>query len=90
MTEEVVMQLGKEAIRTTAMLAAPMLVSSLVVGVAVSVVQALTQVNEATLSFIPKLIILGIVLIIAGPWMMDIMMNYTTTLFENISTIVRE
>ncbi len=90
MTEQLVMELGREAIKTTAMLAAPLLMSSLVVGLVVSIVQALTQINEATLSFIPKLIILGVVLLLGGPWMLDTMTNYTTNLFENISTMVRE
>lgn len=90
MTEDVVIQLGQDAIRTTAMLAAPMLLSTLIVGLAVSIFQALTQINEATLTFIPKMIIIAIVFVIAGPWMMDIMSAYTVNLFESIATIVRE
>lgn len=90
MAEEVVIRLGQDALRTTAMLAAPMLLSTLIVGLVVSIFQAVTQINEATLSFIPKLIVIGLVIVFAGPWMMDVMSNYTITLFENISTIVRE
>lgn len=90
MTEELVIRLGQDALRTTAMLAAPLLVSTLVVGLAVSIFQALTQINEATLTFIPKMIVVAVVFVIAGPWMMDVMSSYTINLFENISTMVRE
>jgi len=90
MTEEVIIKLGQDALRTTAMLAAPMLLSTLVVGLAVSIFQALTQINEATLTFIPKMVIVAAVFVLAGPWMMDIMSQYTITLFENIATVVRE
>lgn len=90
MTEDIIIKLGQDALRTTAMLAAPMLLSTLVVGLVVSIFQALTQINEATLTFIPKMIVVAAVFILAGPWMMDLMSNYTITLFENIATIVRE
>lgn len=89
MTEEVIIKLGQDALRTTAMLAAPMLLSTLVIGLAVSIFQALTQINESTLTFIPKMIVVALVFVLAGPWMMDVMSNYTITLFENIATIVR-
>jgi len=90
MTEDVIIKLGQEALRTTALLAAPMLLSTLVVGLAVSIFQALTQINESTLTFIPKMIIVAAVFVLAGPWMMDVMSSYTVSLFENIATIVRE
>lgn len=89
MTEEVIIRLGQDALRTTALLSAPMLLSTLVIGLAVSIFQALTQINESTLTFIPKMIVVAIVFVLAGPWMMDIMSSYTITLFENIATIVR-
>lgn len=90
MTDEIVIKLGQDALRTTAMLSAPLLVSTLVVGLAVSIFQALTQINEATLTFIPKMIVVALVFVLAGPWMMDVMSTYTINLFENIATIVRE
>ncbi|AHI06937.1 flagellar biosynthetic protein FliQ [Bdellovibrio bacteriovorus W] len=90
MTEELVIKLGQDALYTTAMLAAPLLLSTLVVGLAVSIFQALTQINEATLTFIPKMIIVALVFALAGPWMMDVLSNYTVNLFENISVMVRE
>ncbi|MEN0058644.1 MAG: flagellar biosynthesis protein FliQ [Bdellovibrio sp.] len=90
MTEELVIKLGQDALRTTAMLAAPLLISTLVVGLAVSIFQALTQINEATLTFIPKMIVVAVVFVLAGPWMMDVMSSYTINLFENIAVMVRE
>ncbi len=90
MTEELVIKLGQDALRTTAMLAAPLLVSTLVVGLAVSIFQALTQINEATLTFIPKMIVVAVIFVLAGPWMMDVMSTYTINLFENIAVMVRE
>ena len=90
MTEEIILKLGQDALKTTAMLAAPLLITTLVVGLAVSVFQALTQINEATLTFVPKMIVVAIVFILAGPWMIDLMSTYTVSLFESISTIVRE
>ena len=89
MTEELILKLGRDAIATTAMLSAPMLLSALVIGLIVSIIQAVTQINEATLTFIPKMIVIFVVMIIAGPWMLDVMSHYTIELFENISTIVR-
>lgn len=90
MTEELVIRLGQDALRTTAMLAAPLLISTLVVGLAVSIFQALTQINEATLTFIPKMIVVAMVFVLAGPWMMDVMSTYTINLLENIAVMVRE
>lgn len=90
MTEELVIKLGQDALRTTAMLAAPLLISTLVVGLAVSIFQALTQINEATLTFIPKMIVVALVFVLAGPWMMDVMSTYTINLFDNIAVMVRE
>jgi flagellar biosynthetic protein FliQ len=90
MTEELIMKLGQGAIQTTALVAAPLLLSTLIVGLGVSIFQALTQINEATLTFIPKIIVVVLVFVIAGPWMLDIMTTYTVELFENISHMVRE
>lgn len=90
MTEELILKLGQDAIRTTAMIASPMLLGALVVGLIISVLQAVTQINEATLTFIPKMVIIFLVIIIAGPWMLDVLSTYTTELLQNISTMVRE
>ncbi len=90
MTEELIMKLGQDTLKTTAMISAPMLGAALVVGLAVSVVQAITQINEATLTFIPKMIVIGIVLVLAGPWMLDVLSQFTVGLFENLAMYVRE
>lgn len=90
MTEELIIKLGQDALRTTAMLASPLLLSTLVIGLMVSVFQALTQINEATLTFVPKMIVIALILVFAGPWMLDILTTYTVELFENISVMVRE
>jgi flagellar biosynthesis protein FliQ len=90
MTEELIMKLGQDTLRTTAMLSAPLLGAALITGLVVSVLQAITQINEATLTFIPKMVIMAVVLILAGPWMMDILSQFTIQLFENMATFVRE
>ena len=89
MNEDIVIQLGQDALKTLAMVSAPMLLSTLIIGLIISIFQALTQINENTLTFVPKMIVIAVVLIIAGPWMLDTLSAYTINLFENISTIVR-
>lgn len=89
MNEDIILQLGQDALKTMALLSAPLLLSTLVIGLVISIFQALTQINENTLTFVPKMIVIGIVLVLAGPWMMDVMKSYTTNLFENMATIVR-
>jgi flagellar biosynthetic protein FliQ len=90
MTEELIMKLGTEALKTSAMVSAPILGAALVTGLIVSVIQAVTQINEATLTFIPKMIVIGAVLVIAGPWMLDTLSHFTVQLFENMAMFVRE
>jgi flagellar biosynthesis protein FliQ len=87
--EDIVIQLGQDALKTLAMLSAPLLLSTLVIGLIISIFQALTQINENTLTFVPKMVVIGIVLVLAGPWMLDLLNTYTTNLFENIATVVR-
>lgn len=89
MVEDVIINLGQDALKTIAMIASPLLLSALFIGLAISVFQALTQINEATLTFVPKMIVIAVVLLLAGPWMMDMMRTYTTNLFESMATIVR-
>ncbi len=89
MTEDIVIELGQNAMKTLAMLSAPLLLSTLVIGLIVSVFQALTQINENTLTFVPKMVVIAIVLILAGPWMLDLMSQYSVNLFESIATVVR-
>jgi len=79
-----VVTIGQQALTVMLLLAAPMLLTSLVVGLIVSVLQAATQINEMTLSFIPKLIATLAVLIVAGPWMITFFVDYVRRLFESI------
>lgn len=90
MTEDLIMKLAHDALKVTALLAAPILLSTLVIGLVVSVFQALTQINEATLTFIPKMIVAALVIVLAGPWMLDLISHFTVDLFENIALMVRE
>ncbi len=84
MTAESTITLLNNALWITVMVTAPMLLAVLVVGVFIGMLQAATQINEMTLSFIPKLIILFLVLLFAGPWILKTLINYTTTLFMSI------
>ncbi len=89
MSEEMILKLGQDTLMATALLAGPLLMAALVVGLIVSIFQAVTQINEATLTFIPKMVVVAVVLVIAAPWMLDIMTNFTTQLFEGIGDMVR-
>ena len=84
MTPQSVVTIGQQALTVMLLLAAPMLLTSLVVGLVVSVLQAATQINEMTLSFIPKLLATLAVLILAGPWMITTFVDYLRRLFESI------
>lgn len=89
MTDELVVYLGQETLKTAAMISAPILVSALVIGLVISILQAITQINEATLTFIPKIIVVAVVIVVAGPWMLDVMSRFTINLLENFSEYVR-
>jgi flagellar biosynthesis protein FliQ len=88
MTPEAVMTIGSRALEITLMLAAPMLLVALITGLIVGAFQAATQINEMTLSFIPKLIAISVALMIAGPWMLKILVGYTRELFESIPGLI--
>jgi flagellar biosynthetic protein FliQ len=89
MTPESVMTMGRQAMEVTLMIASPMLLTSLVVGLLVSIFQAATQINEATLSFIPKLLAVFTVLIISGPWVLSVIVDYMHTMFSGIPAMVQ-
>ena len=84
MTHDVVIGLARTAIEATLMLSMPLLAVSLVVGVVLSVVQAATQIQEATLTFVPKIIAMFIAAILTFPWLMDKMISFTRELMLNI------
>jgi len=87
-TPESVLTLAHEALWLTLMLAAPLLLVSLAVGVLIGLFQAATQINEQTLSFIPKLLAMAAVVVIAGPWMLQLLTEYTRHLFESIPVLI--
>jgi flagellar biosynthesis protein FliQ len=88
MTPESVMSLGYEAMKLSLLLAAPLLLVALVTGLIISLFQAATQINEMTLSFIPKLLAVFATLVIAGPWMLNLTLDYMRTLFSSIPQLV--
>lgn len=88
MTPETVLTIASESLTLTALLAAPLLLVTLITGVLVGVLQAATQINEMTLSFIPKLLALVLTLLITGPWMLQLITGYTRTLFTNIPAMI--
>jgi flagellar biosynthesis protein FliQ len=87
MTPESVMAMAHQAMYVAFLLAAPLLLVALVVGLVVSLFQAATQINESTLSFIPKLLAVAVTLVIAGPWMMTTMLDYLRQMLTNIPTM---
>ena len=86
MNEGVVLGLGREALWVALMVGGPILGISLVVGVVVSIIQAVTQVNEQTLTFVPKLVAVFVGLLIFGPWMMETMLGFSAGLFANMAS----
>lgn len=88
MTPGIVMEIGRQAIEVTLLLSAPMLLAALVVGLIVSIFQAATQLNEATLQFVPKLVVMFLVLLLVGPWMIQYLMDYIQRLFESIPQLI--
>jgi len=88
MQEEFVLTLGQKMLEVVTMLAAPLLIPALVIGLLVGMFQAATQINEMTLSFIPKLAIVGIALVVAGPWMLDTLISFTRELYQNIPALI--
>lgn len=89
MENDFVVEVVNQAIKVALMLSAPMLIGALVVGILVSIFQAVTQINEQTLSFIPKVLVIVAALVIFSPWMMETMVSYTQDLFTSIPEIVR-
>lgn len=88
MTPEMVLTVARESLTVTVLLSAPLLLAALITGVLVGVLQAATQINEMTLSFIPKLMALVATLLITGPWMLQLITGYTRMLFQNIPSML--
>jgi flagellar biosynthesis protein FliQ len=88
MTPDTVMTLGQQALVVTTMLAAPLLLAALVAGVVIGMLQAATQINEMTLSFVPKLLVMGLTIFATGNWMLRLLVDYTRQLFESIPSML--
>ena len=88
MTPGIVVEIGRQAIEVTLLIAAPMLVTALVVGLIISIFQAATQLNESTLQFVPKLVAMFVVLLLAGPWMLQYLIDYIQRLFGSIPQLI--
>ena len=84
MTPETIMSIARHALEVTLMLAMPLLLAALTIGLVVGIFQAATQINESTLSFIPKLVGIALALMLAGPWMLQVITGYTRELFMSI------
>ena len=88
MTPETIITLGQRALELAVLVSAPMLLTALVVGVLISLFQAATQINEMTLSFVPKLLALVLVLLLAGPWMLELLIDFTRNLMKDIPNLI--
>ena len=88
MTDTQVIQLGLQAMIITAKLSAPVLLTALLVGFAISLFQSVTQIQEATLSFVPKAIGVGVALLVSGNWMLHELISFTTDLYDKIPELL--
>ena len=88
MTPDTVLTIGRGALEVVVLLAAPLLIMALLVGLFIGVFQAATQINEMTLSFIPKLVAVALAIMVAGPWMLSLLVNYTQRLYSSIPGLV--
>lgn len=88
MNATTVIAMGRDALEVTLLVAAPLFIAAMATGLIVSVLQAATQINEMTLSFVPKLVITFSTLIFAGPWMVSILTDYIRRLYESIPSMI--
>jgi flagellar biosynthetic protein FliQ len=88
MTPTTVIDLGRQAVEVTLMVSAPLFLAALVTGLTVSIFQAATQINEMTLTFVPKLVAIFITLVLAGPWMITKLTDFMQRLFTSIPAII--
>ncbi|MGE4400890.1 MAG: flagellar biosynthesis protein FliQ [Desulfobulbus sp.] len=89
MSPQTVIDIGRQAVQTVLMTSAPMLLAALVIGLIISIFQAATQINEQTMTFIPKIVGVFVTLLIFGPWIMEILITFTTGIITQIATIGR-
>ena len=88
MSPDTVIDLSQKALYVIAMISAPMLLSALAIGLLIGMFQAATSINEQTLSFIPKLLILLVSILIAGPWMLNLLISFTRQLYLDIPGLI--
>ena len=84
MDQELIVTLGQETVKTILLLASPMLICGLIVGLGISILQAVTQINEITISYVPKIVAILVALLLASPWMIQVMTTYCKQLFNGI------
>lgn len=89
MQTEQILDITRQAMRVAVLLSAPLLLFGLVVGVLMNVLQAVTQITETTLAVVPKMAAMLLALIVFSPWMLDVLMDFTTQLFESIPSLIR-
>lgn len=88
MTPSTVIEIGRVAVEVTLLIATPMFLAALVTGLVVSIFQAATQINEVTLTFVPKMIAMFITIVITGPWMLTLFTDYMRRLYESIPSLI--
>lgn len=88
MSEALIVDLARKALTMTLMLSAPMLLVALVIGLAVGIMQSVTQIQEQTLTYVPKLVGISVVFLLALPWMMQLTVKYTVELFRSLPTLI--
>jgi flagellar biosynthetic protein FliQ len=88
MTPTAVIELGRQAVEVTLLVSAPLFIAALVTGLVISIFQAATQINEMTLSFVPKLVAIFVTLVLAGPWMITILTDFMRRLIESIPSMI--
>jgi flagellar biosynthetic protein FliQ len=88
MTPQMAVKLGQSALETTALVASIPLLSALAIGLVIGMFQAATQINEMTLSFVPKLLVLGVALAMGGPWMLQVLVAFTRRTIESIPAMI--
>ena len=87
MTPETVIHIGRKAVETVLLTSAPMLIAAMVVGLVISIFQAATQINEQTMTFIPKIVVVFLSLLIFGPWIIELLVTFTTGIISQIATV---
>ncbi|MDX9884900.1 flagellar biosynthesis protein FliQ [Thauera sp.] len=88
MTPTAVIELGRQAVEVTLLVSAPLFIAALATGLIISIFQAATQINEMTLSFVPKLVAIFVTLVLAGPWMITILTDFMRRLIESIPSMI--